>query len=313
MSSLKILLPILAALAPPCSSFAPSIPSVSRSSIGTDIRPPCVLRAAPGDSKTNNIPGDDTEPSNIEYDALGHIGKTAGSALVALTLSFSAITAPLPFSTDGLVTSIPSANAAVSPSSIMIAAGRNSKSPPSEDDVIIKELEQETRAVEREAKADRRKAKIELSREKFFEYEARMAEQQEARIEDAEQRAEAEFEKDKVEAEKLKALEEKAEREAALAQTKEEKLAKQKEARALLKKEKEIERKEKKALRAEKIFLAEEEQERKILQQKEDAAFAEEKKYEEVEKEFETVAELAKEEEMELSLLKGLKGLSSKK
>ena len=113
----------------------------------------------------------------------------------------------------------------------MIAAGRNSKAPPSDDDVIIKELEQETRAVEREAKADRRKAKIELSREKFFEYEARMAEQQEARIEDAEQRAEAEFEKDKVEAEKLKALEEKAEREAALAQTKEEKLAKQKEAR----------------------------------------------------------------------------------
>ena len=43
---------------------------------------------------------------------------------------------------------------------------------------------------------------------------------------------------------------------------------------ALLKKEREFERKEKKAKRAERVFLAEEEQEQKILRQKEDAAIA---------------------------------------
>ena len=104
---------------------------------------------------------------------------------------------------------------------------------------------------------------------------------------------------------------------------------------ALLKKEKEVERKEreaekkeKKAERAERVFLAEEQQEQKILKQKVAAeqavslillkkqtwilciafsperslidTYQEEKKFEAVEKEYEEVAELAKEDEIEL-------------
>mmetsp|Transcript_59 Transcript_59/g.127 ORF Transcript_59/g.127 Transcript_59/m.127 type:complete len:295 (-) Transcript_59:224-1108(-) len=293
MSSLKLLLPLLAASAPLCNSFAPVlIPSVSRASIvGT--RQPHVLRAAPGD---NDKTGDANLSNN---DALERIGKVAGSALFALTLSFSAMTAPVPFS--GTISSVPSANAIPS---ITIA----SKNVRSDDD--IKWLELETREAEKEVKADRKKARVERSREAFFEYDAKMAEEQEARIEAAEQKAEVEAEKDQKEAERLKALEQRVEKEANVAVSKEEKLAKQKIAKALLKKEKELERKEKKAERAEKVFLAEEQQEKKILQQKEDAAIAEEKKYEAVEKEYEMETELAQDEELELRLLKGF---SSKK
>jgi len=94
----------------------------------------------------------------------------------------------------------------------------------------------------------------------------------------------------------------------------------------LLAREKEGERKEKRAERAERIFLAEEQQEKKILQQKSDAARTvstvtvvqvllyctspetylirlltqEENKFERVEKEYERVAGIAKEDEAEL-------------
>ena len=68
----------------------------------------------------------------------------------------------------------------------------------------------------------------------------------------------------------------------------------------LLRKEKEIERKERRAERDEQIYLAEERQEQIILQQKEEAARKEEKKFIAVQEEYESVAELAKEEEVEL-------------
>ncbi|KAL3807909.1 hypothetical protein ACHAXA_000348 [Cyclostephanos tholiformis] len=182
------------------------------------------------------------------------------------------------------------------------------------DDV---ELELETREIEKEAKVDEKKARIEKSREAFFEYEARMAEEQESRIEAAEFRAEAEYNYDKEQAELLASLEKKAEGEMKLATTPQERAAKAREARELLRKKKEIERKERRAERAEKIYLAEEKQEQIILRQKEDAALAEEKKFEAVEKEYETVAELAKEEEVELGYvtycLSLLKQLSSQK
>jgi len=234
------------------------------------------------------------------------VGKATSSALVALTLSFFAITAPVPFS--GTLSSVPSANAAesaiVSASpSITIARTKSS----TDDDATIKYLEQETRLAEKESKADAQKARVEKSRETYFDYDAKMAAEQEARIEAAEQRSLLEAKIDKELAEKLKVREEKAEREAALATTSQEKAAKQKEARELLKLEKLAERKEKEAERAERIFLAEEEQEQKILKQKTDAARAEDKKFEAVEKEYERVAELAKEDELELSLAKRLR------
>lgn len=276
---MRILLPLLAGTAPLCSSFAPMHPSVSR---------PSVLRAAPGDDEISTY-----------NDALGRVGKAAGSAFVALTLSFTALNAPVPFS-DTLST-VPHANAAPLPTLTLAKAFS-----PDEEKEIIKELEEETKAEEKLVKKDAKKARVEASREKFYEYEARQAEIAEARIEAAEQKAEVEFENDREEAEILKAMEEKAEKEVATASTKAEKAAKQKEAKALLKKEKEVERKEKKAARLEKVFLAEEQQEQKILRQKEDAAIAEEKKFEEVEKKYESEAELAKEEEVELSLMKGL-------
>lgn len=297
MSSLKILVPLLAATAPLCSSFAPLNPSVSSRA---SIEQPHVLRAAPCDEENNNLFGDSTPNTN----ALDRVGKVAGSAFLALTLSFTAFNAaPVPFADTP--TTVPSANAAALPS-ITIAAKATSGTQAVKDE-IIKVLEEETQKEEKLVRVDAKKAKVEASREKFFDYEAKMAEQQEARIEAAEKKAEIEFENDKEEADILKAMEEKAERDEALATTKQEKADLKKEERALLKKEKEIERKEKKAARAERIFLAEEAQEQKIVRQKEDAAIAEEKKFEEVEKEYESVAELAKEEEVELSLLKGLK------
>jgi hypothetical protein len=180
------------------------------------------------------------------------------------------------------------------------------------DKEILQSLEQETRAAENEAKADERKAQVEKSLGGFFKYEAKMAAEQEARIEAAEQKALAEATKDKMEADKLKAMELKVEEEAVFAKTKQEKATKLKEARVscyraslafrvykklieycillnhniilyyiilfvsqkLLAQERELERKEKRAERSERIFMAEEEQQKKILAQKADAARA---------------------------------------
>lgn len=99
------------------------------------------------------------------------------------------------------------------------------------DNLMLKSLEDETKAAEQEAKVDRRRAALERKREAFFEYEARAATEKEAQIEAAEQKALAEAQKDKAQAERLRAMEEKVEREAATALSRKERVEKQKEAR----------------------------------------------------------------------------------
>mmetsp|Transcript_7037 Transcript_7037/g.13108 ORF Transcript_7037/g.13108 Transcript_7037/m.13108 type:complete len:484 (-) Transcript_7037:147-1598(-) len=112
MSSLKILLPLLAA--PLCSSFAPSNPSItSRASTSSNH----ALQAAhrhdnnlfedrtSATKKISSPPSRDIDPTE---DIFERFGKVATSALLALTLSFSAISSPFS-NVDNLV---PSANAA---------------------------------------------------------------------------------------------------------------------------------------------------------------------------------------------------------
>ncbi len=204
---------LLASTAPHCSAFVPASISASshvQSRLANNVP---TLRASSDGNINNN-----TNP-------LEQVGKIAGSALVALTLSFSAVSTP--FSNEF---TIPNANAystgTATSSSITISA-----KPSDVDELIVKSLEKETREVEAEAKRDAKKAKIEKSRELFFEYEAKMAEQTEARIEAAEKQAELEAEADKKLVEELDAKEKQAEKEAALATSKKEKAAKEKEAR----------------------------------------------------------------------------------
>ncbi len=89
-----------------------------------------------------------------------------------------------------------------------------------------------------------------------------------------------------------------------LASTPQERRELKREARALLWKEQEIARKARQAEGAERRDLEEDLQEKKILRQKMEAANREDANFQEVEKEYETDAELVKEEEEELSLLK---------
>lgn len=286
MISLARFLPLLVVASTPlCSSFAPSNPSIisrtSRVQISTRLQ--------------GSASGETEHPIKAQ------------SLVAALTLSFFAIAAPYTYT--------PVANAADSVSPIVpsyftypsstITIARSSKAT-TDEDATIQYLEREAKLAEKEAKADAQKAKVEKSRESFFEYDAKMAKEAEARIEAAEQRTLLEAQTDKELAEKLKRREQKVEEEVARATTPKEKAAKQKEARELLRLEKLAEKKEREAERAERVFLAEEEQERKILKQKTDAALAEEKKFEAVEKEYERVAEIAKEDKLELSLEKRL-------
>lgn len=123
------------------------------------------------------------------------------------------------------------AQSVVAPGSSLLISKSESK-PPSAvtvDSVMLKSLEEETKAAEQEAKADGRKAKLERKREAFFEYEAKAAAEKEAQIEAAERKALAEALKDKEQAGQLKAMEEKAELEEARALSRQEKIAKQKE------------------------------------------------------------------------------------
>jgi len=76
---------------------------------------------------------------------------------------------------------------------------------------------------------------------------------------------------------------------------------------ALLKKEKEIARKERIAQRREKVFLAEQEQEKRILKEKEDAALKEKDLFEKLRMEVDEEKELVGNEEAELNLLKELR------
>lgn len=228
-------------------------------------------------------------------ESMERAGRAVGTAFCALALSFTAITTPsLSPLFDATLSSVHSASAKTIPATTQ------------EDAEALRTLEQETRRIEREAKADLKRARIEKSKEAFFEYDAKMAQQTEARLEANEKAAELEFENDKEELETLSLMELKAERLKALATTKEEKAAEQKEIKALLAREKAIERKERRALKAEKMFLAEERQEREILSQKLAAERKEEQEFVRVEKEYESVAELAKEDEAELQLAKDL-------
>lgn len=199
---------LLASAAPYCSAFVPA--SISASHVQSRIANEVPTLRASSDDNTN---------------ALEEVSKIAGSALVALTLSFSAVSTP--FSNE---VTIPNANAyssgTATSSSITISAGSSDV-----DELIVKSLEKETREVEAEAKRDAKKAKIEKSREIFFEYEAKMAEQTEARIEAAEKKAELEAEADKKLVAELDAKEKQIEKEAALATSKKEKAAKEKEAK----------------------------------------------------------------------------------
>jgi len=202
MSSLRILLPLLAVSSPICNSFVPPQPSISS-------RSTTILQAS-SNNENNNI--------------FENLPTIIGSTTLAVTLSFSSIN--IPFTNDNTGSIIQSANAAL-PS---ISLARNQQQPKSADDEVIKELEEETRKEEKITKADAKKARVEKSREAFFEYDAKMAEEQERRIEAAERKAEIEAEKDKLEvekdkllAEKLKREEKKLEGELKVAKTKEEK------------------------------------------------------------------------------------------
>ena len=213
MMKLNFLRLLLAALATTyCSAFIPASTSLSSHGVAHSR----VTNSAP----TLRAAHDDDNVSNNNKSPLEDFGKMAGSALVALTLSFSAAT---PFSNNEFT--IPNANA-FSSSSITISA-----KPSDVDELIVKSLEKETREVEAEAKKDAKKAKIEKSREAFFEYEAKMAEQTEARIEAAEKQAELEAEKDAKLVAELDAKEKEIERKEALATSKKEKAALEKEAR----------------------------------------------------------------------------------
>lgn len=193
----------------------------------------------------------------------------------------------------------------ISPSTVILSEAQP-KSSLNIDDTMFKGLEKETKSAEKVAKIDARKARVEKSRENFFEYEAKMAAVQEARIEAAEQKAIDEAIKDKKEFERLQALEKQVEDEASRAGSKQERASRLKEAKSLMKKEKEVLRKEKAAERAERVFLAEEIQEQKILKKKIDAASAEKEKFEKVEKEYEIAEKIAEEDEAELRLAKKL-------
>lgn len=267
----QLAISLLAAAPMLCQSFAPLTPNVAHRE--------SVLRASSSD-------GDDSRRQIIEQ-----VGKVAGSSLLAFTLLLSpTVNAVI----DGPQISAPLTSTSIITSSL------------DADKTTLETLEKETKALEKETAELKKKARIERGREAFYDYEAKMAAETEARIEAAERKAEIEYENDKAEVEALALLELKKERDAKLASSPEEKRELEKEARLLLQKEKEIARKEKRAARAEKIYLAEETREKEILRQKADAAKREDAKFEEIEKEYEEDAELVKEEEAELSLIKEL-------
>ena len=93
---------------------------------------------------------------------------------------------------------------------------------------------------------------------------------------------------------------------AKLASTPQKRWELEREVQALLWKDQEIAHKERQAQRAERIYLEEDVQEKKILRQKMEPAKREDANFQEVEKEYETDVELVKEREEKLSLLKQL-------
>ena len=219
---------LLATAASYCSAFT-TVPAASLSShhVAQCISAPTTTLHATSDDNNNN-----------SYDVKSffeeNATKLAGSAIMALTLSFSPIISTP--STESVF--IPNANAystttdtTTTPFSSILMSKKSSNVVETDDDLVIKTLEKETREIEAEVKRDAKKARVEKSREAFFEYEAKMAEEQEARIEAAEKKAEAEVEADKKLIAELDAKEKEAEKEAKLASSKKERAAKEKEAK----------------------------------------------------------------------------------
>ena len=112
------------------------------------------------------------------------------------------------------------------------------------------------------------------------------------------------------------AAEKKAEEDAAKATTKEEKARLLAEAKRLAKAEKAAEKREKQDERAERVYLAEETQEKKRVDSKMEAALAEETKFYSYEKAYEKDLAKEQEEESELKILKDMEskiGIASAK
>jgi len=94
MVCLKAGLPILLASAPLCSAFAPSNPSITSSRTTSSISQHHVLYAHDKnlfEDKTNNAP---SSTNNNNNDIFERFGKAAASALLAVSLSFTAIGSP---------------------------------------------------------------------------------------------------------------------------------------------------------------------------------------------------------------------------
>ena len=159
-------------------------------------------------------------------------------------------------------------------SSSMILSGASVEDGKNGKALLLKSLEEETKAAEKLAKEDAKRAKAELKREKFFEYDAKMAKEAEQRIEQAEQQAIDEAIRDQKLLERLQALE-KTNLEELEANgsnlTKQQKERSLKEAKKIKEAEKALIKREQEALKRERVFLAEEIQEQKLLQQKMDA------------------------------------------
>jgi len=272
----SIFLVLLSATTPSCTAFAPA----------NSRQNPLTKHAAASN---------DDVPAQPPKDMM----KVAASTLLGLSFGFTVFTGPAEALTLPKF-QFPSI-------ALTTIASKFTPKEISEEDLAFQSLEEETRQSEKELQAELKKAKLEQKRKSFFDYDAKMAEEQEARIEAIERQAKTEFEQEKDEVETLSLLELQKERELKLAATKKEKAEKQREVNALLKKEKEIARKERIAQRREKVFLAEQEQEKRILKEKEDAALKEKDLFEKLRMEVDEEKELVGNEEAELNLLKELK------
>ena len=112
--NLKGALPFIVSSVPLCASFAPSSPLLSRTSVRAQHSQ--ALKSQWDDNnvniQSNDLFVDRTVSRNVNSDIFERVGKAAGSALLAMALSFSAFTAPFAGPTGDMISSVPSANAA---------------------------------------------------------------------------------------------------------------------------------------------------------------------------------------------------------
>ena len=120
MSSLKSMLPLLVALAPLCSSFAPVEIGSRAALVSGDARHPraslhATRRRHDGDLfEDRTAVGNNSPPPNADIDGgmFERAGKAATSALLAIALSFVAVTSPFVGPGGDALSSVPSAHAA---------------------------------------------------------------------------------------------------------------------------------------------------------------------------------------------------------